>query len=416
MKTICVIGLGYIGLPTAAMFASTGKFRVIGVDINGNTVEAIQNGQTHLHEPCLGEKVARCVAQGTLVAQSEPAPADAFIIAVPTPITSDKQADLSYVKASAETLVPFLKPNNLVILESTVPPRTTQDILIPILAKSGLEIGRQILVAHCPERVLPGRICYEMEHNSRIIGGINDISAQRTKQLYATFVKGEMYLTDATSAEMAKLMENTYRDVNIALANELARISNKLGVNVWEAIAMANKHPRVNLHLPGPGVGGHCIAVDPWFIVEKAPQEARLIRLAREINDSMPSHVALTIKQELEGIASPKVTLLGMTYKANVNDCRESPSLKVKNILESFSFQVAAYDPMLRTANMASTLEEALAGSDLVVILVNHDAFASLDPAKVASLVRNRTVFDTKNMLEAAAWEKAGFKVIKLGC
>ena len=416
MKSICVIGLGYIGLPTAAMLASTGKFKVTGVDINGDTVETIKKGETHIHEPCLGEKVARCVAEGTLVARTSPAPADVYILAVPTPITAAKQADLSYVKASAEALVPYLEPGNLVILESTVPPRTTLDVLVPLLAQSGLTVGSELLVAHCPERVLPGSICLEMEHNNRIIGGINELSSRTTRDLYASFVKGEMYLTDATSAELAKLMENTYRDVNIALANELARIGGKLGVNIWEAITMANKHPRVNLHQPGPGVGGHCIAVDPWFIVEKAPGEARLIRLARDINDAMPGYVARRISRELEGITDPKVALLGMAYKANVDDCRESPSLKVKEALKNLNYRVCSYDPMFPGAKgSASSLEEALRGSDLVALLVNHEVFSYLDPRQVAGLVRTPLVFDTKNMLQAAAWEKAGFKVISLG-
>lgn len=417
MKTICVIGLGYIGLPTAAMFASTGLFRVVGVDINGAAVETVLRGRSHIHEPCLGEKVARCVAGGSLTARTEPVPADVFILAVPTPVTAEKRADLSFVRASAESLVPYLKPGNLVILESTVPPGTTRNFLVPLLEKSGLKAGKDLLVAHCPERVLPGRICFEMEHNNRIIGGINPASSEASRELYATFVRGEIYVTDATTAELAKLMENTYRDVNIALANEFARIGCQLGVDIWEAIAMANKHPRVNIHLPGPGVGGHCIAVDPWFIVEKAPREARLIRLAREINDSTPGYVAGIISRELEGIKDPKVTLLGITYKANVDDCRESPSLKILKALEEKNFRVSAYDPMTSQHDkLAPSLEEALAGSDLLVLLVDHDSFTSIDPARAGSLMRSRLIFDTKNMFCPADWKKAGFRVIRLGC
>ncbi len=416
MKTVCVVGLGYIGLPTAAMFASTGKFKVVGVDINGATVDIIQQGKIHINEPQLEDKVARCVADGRLIARTEPEPADAFILAVPTPVTEDKKADLSFVRASAEALVPHLRPGCLVILESTVPPRTTTDVLIPVLARSGLEVGSELLVAHCPERVLPGHICYEMEHNNRIIGGINEQSAVATRDLYSTFVSGEMYMTDATSAELAKLMENTYRDVNIALANEFARIGAKLGVDAHEAAVMANKHPRVNIHQSGPGVGGHCIAVDPWFIVEKAPEEAQLIRLSRNINDSMPAYVADCIEGELSSVPDPSLTLLGMSYKANVDDCRESPALKVQNVLQQRGFRVASFDPLVQAKEKRNvSLKKAAEGSDMLVLLVDHEDFRSLDPAELAPLMRRRLVLDTRNFLDPRPWREEGFEVFSLG-
>ncbi|NLM51745.1 MAG: nucleotide sugar dehydrogenase [Firmicutes bacterium] len=413
MKTICVIGLGYIGLPTATVLADSGHM-VIGVDVNEKAVELINQGKIHITEPYLAEKVAAAVRDGRLRAQTVPAVADAFILAVPTPFTGGKKADLSYVKSAAKSLLPYLRKGSLVILESTVPPRTTCDVLVPLLAQSGFKIGRDVLVAFCPERVLPGNILKELVTNSRVVGGINEASAAAARELYATFVKGEIYETDATTAEMTKLMENTYRDVNIALANEFAKIAEYAGVNIWEAIRFANKHPRVNIHQPGPGVGGHCIAVDPWFIVEKAGGRAELIEKARQINDGMPRYVVESMKKILAGVAKPKVALLGLTYKPNVDDCRESPSLKIAEILKQEGFTVAAYDPFVKTKGAAS-LSEALYEADLAVLLVNHDDFNFLNPEKIGPLMRQRLVFDTRNALRHQDWEAAGFKVFVLG-
>ena len=263
-KKICIIGLGYIGLPTAAMFATHGH-KIIGVDINKNIVDSLNHGRITIEEPYLDILVQAAVTSENLVARTQPEEADVFIISVPTPINKDKTADLSAVKAAAESIVPFLREGNIVVLESTSPPRTVQDILLPILKKSGLDIGTQILVAHSPERVLPGKILIELVENNRIVGGINQTSCEAVRDLYRTFVKADIFLTDATTAEMCKLMENTFRDVNIALANELAILCEGLGINAWEVIKLSNKHPRVNIHQPGPGVGGHCLAVDPWF-------------------------------------------------------------------------------------------------------------------------------------------------------
>ena len=293
MKKICVLGLGYIGLPTAAVLATHG-FSVVGVDVNAAVVGTINNGGIHIKEPGLNTLVQAAIKSGNLVVRTRPETADAFIIAVSTPL-KNREADLSYVKSAAESIVPYLERGNLVILESTVPPKTTEELLIPILEQTKLRAGEDFYLAHCPERVLPGNILKEIIENDRIIGGINPESAVKAKDLYSTFVSGIIYLTDATTAEMVKVIENTYRDVNIALANELSRICMKLGMNVWEVIELANKHPRVNLLSPGPGVGGHCLAVDPWFVVEKAPQVAKLIRLSRGINDEQPQFVVSMI-------------------------------------------------------------------------------------------------------------------------
>ena len=413
MKKICVIGLGYIGLPTATVLADSGH-TVVGVDTNTYAVSEINQGRIHIKEPFLEEKVALAVREGRLRATTVPEPADAFIIAVPTPFTEGKKADLSYVEQAAQSLVPYLQKGSLVILESTVPPRTTLDVLLPILQQSGLTAGEELLVAFCPERVLPGKILEELLQNSRVVGGINANSAEAARELYASFVQGEIHTTDATTAEMTKLMENTFRDVNIALANEFALIAEQTGVNVWDAIRFANNHPRVNIHQPGPGVGGHCIAVDPWFIVEQAGGLARLIRTAREINDSMPHHVVDTVRTLVQGVASPKVALLGVTYKANVDDCRESPSVEILQLLKRSGLHVSVCDPMAKGVETVS-LADAFHRADLAVLLVNHNDFQFLNPAKVAPLMRHRVILDTRGALDREAWEREGFTIHTMG-
>ncbi len=416
MKKICVIGLGYIGLPTAAMLASCG-YEIVGADTNQKIVEILNRGEPHLSEPDLKEMVFNQVQAGRLRGSSVPEEAEAFIICVPTPLTRDKKADLSYVEASALAIAPYLRPGNLVILESTVGPRTTVDMLVPILAESGLKIGEEVFVAHCPERVLPGKIIQELVENNRVVGGINKKSTQMAAEIYARFVKGEIYLTDATTAEMIKLMENTFRDVNIALANEFARICAQLGINAWEAISIANQHPRVNIHKPGPGVGGHCLAVDPWFIVEKVPEEARLIAASRRINDGMPDYVVDLLKKITAPVKDPKLALLGVTYKGNVSDVRESPALKVMELLREKNFNFSVYDPLVQNLDgyTLSSLTSCLRGADCLVVLTAHDEFKKIAPPKVGLLMRNKLVLDTHNILEAALWEEAGFNVNQVG-
>lgn len=414
-SNLCVLGLGYIGLPTASIFASNG-FRVEGVDVNPAIADIVNSGDIHIEEPGLKTLVQAAIRSGNLRASTSPSPADAFIIAVPTPIAGDKRADLAAVEAATRSIVPHLRPGNLVILESTSPPGTTRDLVVPILAESGLEPGRELFVAHSPERVLPGRILHELIANHRVIGGIDAPSAERARDLYAHVVGGEIHLTDATTAETVKLMENTYRDVNIALANELAVVCGRLGVSAWEVVALANRHPRVQLHQPGPGVGGHCISVDPWFLVEALPEETPLIRLARTINDRMPRRVAALVRNRLGGVNHPKVTVLGVSYKGNVDDVRESPAEPIVEDLLADGVRVGLYDPRARHfSHELSGLEEAFSGSDCVLLLADHSEFHYLDPAKLVKLVRRPLLVDTRKTLDLDAWRKAGFETVLLG-
>lgn len=412
---ICVIGLGYIGLPTATMFAVNG-FEVVGVDVQEKVVAIINNGGIHIEEPGLAEMVQGAVMEQNLKASTTPEEADTFIIAVPTPLTEVKGADLSYVEAAARNILPYLKKGDLVIVESTISPRTTTDVVAPILNKGNLELGEELYLAHCPERVLPGKIINELTNNNRIIGGINEKSALKARKLYSSFVQGEMYLTDATTAEMVKLMENTYRDVNIALANELALIAEEIEIDVWEAVELANKHPRVNVHLPGPGVGGHCLAVDPWFIVESSPELAKLITLSRNINDSMPEYVVEKVKSLTRNIEEPKIAICGITYKGNVDDLRESPILDVIDNLFKDGFKLSIHDPHVEDSiyNLVD-LESALAEADLILLGADHNEFKDIDPELAAELMNTKKVFDTKNIIDHDLWQEKGFKTYKIG-
>lgn len=415
MSSVCVLGLGYIGLPTASILATHG-FKVIGVDVNERVLAKVWQGEPHVKEPGLKTLVEVAVRSGNLIVRPRPESADAFIIAVPTPVTAGKKADLSFVEAAAESILPILRPGNLVILESTCPPGTTKEFLVPILARSGLKVGEELYVAYCPERVLPGKILKELIENDRVIGGINRESAEKARELYSTFVEGEIFLTDTTTAETVKLMENTYRDVNIALANELAIICEELGVDAWEAIELANRHPRVNIHKPGPGVGGHCIPIDPWFIVEKAPHRARLIKLSREINDHQPCHVLDLVLQLTKGVSSPKVAILGVSYKGNVDDARESPARVLIQLLKERGYSVAAHDPYVEEfEHELVSIEEAFRGADCAVVMADHDQYCYLDPNSLGRLMRTKQVLDTRRILDATAWRNAGFRVRVLG-
>jgi len=415
-KKICILGLGYIGLPTAAMFASHG-FDIIGVDPNESIVENLNQGKIIIEEPYLDTMVKSAVASGKLRAVKTPEKADVFIIAVPTPIYKDHTADLSYVVSAAESIVPVLSEGNIVILESTSPPGTVMNVLVPILEKSGLKCGEQLLVAHSPERVLPGKILIELVENNRIIGGINRESAEAVRDLYRAFVRGDIYLTDSTTAEMCKLMENTYRDVNIALANELAKICENAGINAWEVIELANKHPRVNILSPGPGVGGHCIAVDPWFIVEKFPDLANIIELSRRTNDSMPYYLREKITGMLSDVEGERiVTILGVTYKPDVDDIRESPVIELAHLLKDRGFTVRIYDPHAKLYNeKVSDLYEAAAGSHLLVLGVNHKEFAKVDFARLAKVMARPDVLDARNYWDANEVRRSGLNYHLLG-
>lgn len=411
---ICVIGLGYIGLPTSAMFANHG-FDVVGVDVNQLVVEALNQGEIIIEEPYLDALVHDVVQKGKLRATLEPEKADVFIIAVPTPINPDKTADMKYVESATRNILPYIEPGNMVILESTSPPGTVEGIMMPILEQAAFDVRNELYVAHSPERVIPGKILIELVENNRIVGGINPESAEQVKALYQTFVKGEIYTTDASTAEMCKLMENTYRDVNIALANELAKICEHQGINAWEVIEYANKHPRVHLHQPGPGVGGHCIAVDPWFIVEKNPELAQIIHMSRKTNDSMPSYVFNKLYQILGGLKGKKITILGMTYKPDVDDIRESPIIELLELLEEIKdIQIAIYDPFIKVyPHLEKELDMAVKDSDIIVVGVNHRIFDTIDFSQIRGLMRTPHILDTRNALSKA--DLSGYHYTLLG-
>lgn len=410
ISSVAVIGLGYIGLPTAAILASQ-DVTVLGVDISQRTVDAVNRGDVPFVEPDLATYVAGAVTQGKLKAALSPSAADAFIVAVPTPFTDGMKPDLSYIQAAAEAIAPQLQGGELLILESTSPPGATQRMadwilaVRPDLSLDGSE-GRPVIhVAHCPERVLPGRVMIELVTNDRIVGGLTVEAAERAKELYQVFCQGEILLTDAVTAEMAKLVENSFRDVNIAFANELSLISDNLGIDVWELIRLANHHPRVNILQPGPGVGGHCIAVDPWFIVDAAPEDARLIRTAREVNDAKPQWVIDKVRSAAEGVSSPTVAALGLSFKANIDDLRESPARKIVGQLadEMADATILVVEPHIEElpqelANRRNvelvTIEDAAKRADVAVLLVDHDQFVDSEFIAESSAVQ----IDTKGL------------------
>lgn len=416
---ICVLGLGYIGLPMASTFAAHGM-RVVGVDVDPRVVETLQNGGLHIHEPGLRTLVQAALKSGNLSVSAQAEEADAFVIAVPTPFKEGKKADLSYVISASEAVVPHLRSGNLVVLESTSPPRTTIDVVAPILEKSGLKAGADFYLAYSPERVLPGQILRELIDNARVIGGIDPASSEAGRDLYATFVRGEIICTWTTTAEMVKLMENTYRDVNIAIANEFSRLAARLGIDVWEAIALANRHPRVNILRPGPGVGGHCVSVDPWFLVEAAPDLAPLIATSRQVNDDQPQVVVDLIQNALGGVDGKRIAILGLAFKPDVDDLRESPAVEIAQRLVEKGADVVAYEPYKQDVqfpgfSMAPTLEAALGGADGLALLVAHTPLKNLAPEEVAAKTTAQVAVDAVNGWDPIAWGAAGFKITRLG-
>jgi UDP-N-acetyl-D-mannosaminuronic acid dehydrogenase len=402
---VTVVGLGYMGLPTALLLARSG-ITVYGYDIDTKKIQRLKEGNLPFEEPglkdCFKEAEQFFVPTETLHSS------DAFILTLPTPIIEDKTCDTSFVLSAVKAVCTVLKDDDLVVLESTVAPGTTVGVVQSLLNAT----GKRFFLSYVSEKAIPGDTISEMQRNHRIIGGLNAESAQRTKALYERIVTAPIHLTDCTTAESVKLIENTYRDVNIALANELAVRLSKLGVNVWEAIHLANFHPRVHLHNPGPGVGGHCIAVDPWFLVG---EDTPLIRQARLINDSMPSIVVGRIEEMLHGKEHAIIVLLGVAYKGNVDDDRESPTYKIKELLESKGYMVRLYDPLMRKDILSSvTFSDVTNGADCLLLVTDHTIFKDIDPQLITNM-RSKILFDSRNILDQRVWEQAGFSVNVLG-
>ena len=399
-QKIVVMGLGYIGLPTASMLATKGH-SVLGIDVNPETVEIINSGKIHIVEPDLDVLVRSAVNSGNLRASLIPEEADTFILAVPTPFKkengNEKAPDLSYIEAATLCIAPFLKQDDLVILESTSPVGTTE-LVEKIIDKERPELKSKVHVAHCPERVLPGQILRELVDNDRIVGGNTKLAVQKAVALYKSFCNGYILETDSRTAELSKLVENSFRDVNIAFANELSLICDRLGINVWETISLANRHPRVNILQPGPGVGGHCIAVDPWFIVASASEESRLIRTAREVNDAKPLWVINKIRAKAEKFKSPIIGCLGLTFKANIDDLRESAAMEIVQQIQLLKIgEVMACDPNVapgKTDFPIYPLKDVLNQADIIVLLVDHVEFMDIDPL----FLKDKVVFDTKGI------------------
>ena len=401
---VCVIGLGYIGLPTSAMFAKYNA-DVVGVDIFPEVVDKLNRGEIHIEEPGLEEVIKSVVESGKFRASLTPVEAEAFIIAVPTPNVDDeyRSCDLKYVISATEAILPFVKKGNVIIVESTIAPRTMDDFVVPIIENAGFKVGEDVFLSHCPERVLPGQILHELIYNNRIVGGVTPACAKEGAKVYELFVEGEIIQTTARTAEMSKLMENTFRDVNIALANELAKVCNDLEIDVVDVIQMANKHPRVNLHHPGPGVGGHCLAVDPHFIVSKSPDLAKIIKLSRDTNESMPAYVVEQIKELVVGIENPKIAAFGATYKGNVDDMRESPAMDVINLLMDQGIEVTLHDPHVNSISekyQFITAKESTDGADLIVVLTDHDEFKTMNYNVLAEKMNRAMLFDTRNCID----------------
>lgn len=399
-EKICVVGLGYIGLPTAALLANRG-YKVHGVDINHHAVDTINQGKIHIVEPELDTFAYAAVSSGKLKADTKPSEADIFILAVPTPFhhTNDPLAipkpNIDYVLAATRSIAPFIKEGNIVILESTSPVGTT-DKVAETLSNAGVDISK-IYISHCPERVLPGHIMHELVENDRIVGGITPDATAVTAKFYRTFVSGEVLETDAKTAEMAKLTENSFRDINIAFANELSILCDKMGIDVWELISLANRHPRVNILQPGCGVGGHCIAVDPWFIVNAYPEDAKLINTARLVNDGKPHFVISKVKDAVKDMKNSKIACLGLAFKPDIDDLRESPALEITKMLSDVEgYEILAVEPNVESLpkvleNRKNVklveLEQALSDADVLVVLVKHKEFIGLSSDKIIDFV-----------------------------
>ena len=403
-QKVCVIGLGYIGLPTASLLATKG-FEVVGVDISQKVVNTINQGEIHIVEPDLDILVKSAVHSGNLSASLEPCEADVFIIAVPTPFKdggpdhiSGKKPDLSYIDSATKNIAPYIKPGDLVILESTSPVGTTDEVVAKILKQAGHAIGDNVYVSHCPERVLPGKILIELVENDRVVGGINEESTRVTVNFYERFVRGSVLATTAKTAEMVKLTENSSRDVQIAFANELSMICETENIDTWEVIELANRHPRVNILNPGPGVGGHCIAVDPWFIVDRSPKVSKLIRTAREVNDAKPEWVINRVVHCANKFKDPIIACLGLAFKADVDDLRESPAYNIaKEIQKKEIGRLLVCEPNLddHCEFDLYELDDVIERDDIILVLVDHKIFNQCK----ASDLREQVVIDTRGII-----------------
>lgn len=417
MQKVCIMGLGYIGLPMAGVLTSCGV-RVLGCDINSNVVDTINKGEIHIVENQLDFQIRNAVEKQLLMVSTEPQIADTYVIAVPTPFKENYQPDLSYIEAATKKIIPLIKPGDLIILESTSPVGTTEQIRDWILeARSDLNCNhnsnQRIYVAHCPERVLPGNIIYEMVHNDRIIGGVDKDSSLKAKQFYEIFVNGDLLITNARTAEMSKLTENAFRDVNIAFANELSMICDEMSIDVWELIKLANHHPRVDILQPGPGVGGHCIAVDPWFIVSACPSKSQLIRTAREVNNLKPHHVIKKIYKEMQNFdRKVKIACFGLAFKADIDDLRESPAIEiVKELGHALENEIWVVEPhiqeiplQLNTYAKLVDMNKALSEADILVLLVDHTIFKNISFEQLI----NKKLIDTRGIWNIKTKEKDG--------
>ena len=411
---ICIIGQGYIGLPTAALFANT-DCTVLGVDIDKKIVSDLNQGNIHIEEPGIEKLLKIAISNHSYIASTSPKESDVFIITVPTPSTEDKlSCDLNYVLSACKSILPYLKENNIIIIESTIAPMSTDDYIKPIFEENGWKIGKNLYLSHCPERVLPGKIMDELVNNDRIIGGITQKCANKSADVYKKFVKGNLIKTEAKTAELSKCMENTFRDVNIALANELAKICSKIGINTLDVIEMANKHPRVNIHSPGPGVGGHCLAIDPYFIYSKAPEIAKLIKTARDTNNSMPKFVVEKTQKLIKNTGNPikpTIAILGVAYKGNIGDIRESPAIEIIELLQSKGYNIKIHDSHVNNPDYLN-FEEAIEGAVICLVLTDHDEFKNLNYDLLISKMKVPLIFDTKNIVKT---DRKDIRVVNYG-
>jgi UDP-N-acetyl-D-mannosaminuronic acid dehydrogenase len=411
---VAVIGLGYIGLPTAAVFAESGH-HVYGYDVNPQTRRMLQEGVVAVGEVAVRQAVRQALQSGRLLVVDSVPAADAYILCLPTP-THEGTPDLSFVQKAAAEIAAIAEPGTILVLESTVPPGTTERILERALASEGKAID-DYHVAHCPERVIPGAIMQELRSNARVVGGRTPDDATVVRNLYASFCSGEIAVTSTSAAEFIKVVENTFRDVNIAFANELAIVAEELGIDVWETIALANKHPRVDILAPGPGVGGHCIPVDPHFLSAVNPFATELIQSARRVNERMPHRIVRRVMELVDPAPGRKIALLGAAYKADVDDARESPTLRIDALLRERGYLTAIYDPLVTTFErpLCRSVEEAVSGAEGLVLVTAHTAFRSLRPAAIAAAMLTARLVDTRRFFETEEWERAGFECYVLG-